>query len=142
VKLSAVIGRLADIEGVRAVEDVLAVADLATSAVAMPALFVIPAGEQSGDIQEGSSVTVVQTVISFDVAILLSAAAARGRNRDELETIKAAVIERLLGRTPQGSAGEAFRPVVPVSGRLAEAAGGRVLWVHRFRTVTNLRSLS
>ncbi len=138
MKLSAVIGRLADIEGVRAVEDVLAVADLATSAVAMPALFVIPAGEQSGDIQEGSSVTVVQTVISFDVAILLSAAAARGRNRDELETIKAAVIERLLGRTP----GEAFRPVVPVSGRLAEAAGGRVLWVHRFRTVTNLRSLS
>ena len=137
MKLAPVIAQLQGIPGIKTVEDVFTLADLATVQVALPALFVVPAARTAGQTQEGAGLIDVETTVTFDVVILVNAAATRGKNRDELETISEAVTKRLLGFTP----GPEFRPFIPVSARLLGAAGGRVSWVQRFRTVTHERKV-
>jgi hypothetical protein len=136
LKLSLVIDRIATGDlGFRAVSGVKAVADLATVPTPLPACFVIPAEESIRSVVEGPGLIDMESTYSFDVVSMVSGAAQRGREEDELTDFHDAVIARLLGWTPD----PLYRPIVPVAGRLLGISPGRASWITRFRTVFHYR---
>jgi hypothetical protein len=133
MKLGLVIDRIeTGALGFKHVSGVKTVADLDTTPAPMPACFVLPATENIVPKQEGPGLIHLEATFSFDVVCVVSAAAQRGRDEDELMELKDAVIERLLGWTPDASI---YRPLVPTAGRLLGIAGGRASWITRYRTV-------
>lgn len=137
MKLAPIMDRITSANlGFKAVEGVEAVGDLATTSVAMPACFVVQATEEMAPEQEGAGLIVLNSVVGFDVVIMVNVAARRGKNRDELSDFADAAMALLLGWTPDASV---YRPIVPVSGRLLGLEGGRASWIIRFRTSYRLR---
>jgi hypothetical protein len=122
--------------GFKAVEGVESVALLASVPVARPACFVLPALEDYRATQESAGLIVIEVTASFDVVVMVDGAATRGQRAGELETLRTAVVDRLLGWTPDASL---YRPFVPTSGRLLGIENGRASHVTRFRTVYRLR---
>jgi hypothetical protein len=138
VKLAPIITRLTGLAGVKTVDGVKALAELATVQVALPGLFVVPAAEDFRPIQEGSGLIQLEETVQFDVVILINASAQRGRDQDEIDGLADLVKANLFGWTPSAE----FRPIVPVAGRLLGVEGGRVSWIIRFRTVQHLRKIA
>lgn len=122
--------------GFATIDGVNVVADLDTRPAALPAAFVVPGVSEFVAEQEGSGLIVLEDRFSFEVVIVVGVAQASGRNRDELAYRAAKVIDRMLGWTSDPSV---YRPVIPVSARLAGIGGGRVSWAIRFRTASRLR---
>lgn len=137
MKLGPIIDRIsAGALGFKTVDGIETVADLETTPVPLPAAFVVPAADDFLPEQEGAGLIVLENRANFDVVIMIAAAAQRGRVRDELSGFADAVIEQLLGWSPDASV---YRPIIPVSGRLLGLGGGRVSWTIRFRTAYRLR---
>lgn len=121
--------------GFKTVDGVEAVADLDTLIGALPGCFVIPGTETNAGGQEGAGLIMLEIRASFSVAIIVQAAATRGKVRDELTGFADAVTARLLGWTWD----PAFRPFVPTQARLLGIAAGRASWIAEFRTTYYLR---
>jgi hypothetical protein len=138
MKLAPVIERLKPLAGVRTVDGVKALAELATVQVALPGLFVVPATEDFRPIQEGAGLIQLEGVIQFDVVVLINASATRGRDQDEVGDLAQAVQDALFGWTPAPE----LRPFVPVASRLLGVEAGRVSWIIRFRTAQHLRKIA
>jgi hypothetical protein len=136
--LDDVIARIAAGQlGLKTVDGVEALAELAATPVhALPAAYVVQAAEDFIPEQEGSGLLVVRSEFDFDVAVIVGAAAARGKAKGELAQLVGLVIQQLLGWTPDGIE---YRPIRPISARLLGIEGGRVSWVVRFRTSYRLR---
>ena len=146
MKLAPVIARLTGLAseaasrggaGVKTVDGVKALAELATVQVALPGLFVVPAAEDFRPVQEGAGLIHLETTHQFDVVVLINASATRGRDQDELMTLADAVQAQLFGWSPAPE----FRPIVPLASRLLGIDGGRASWIMRFRTVSHLRKI-
>lgn len=118
--------------GFKQVAGVRTVADLGTTPASMPGCFVIPATEEIRPVQEGAGLIVLDATFSFDVVCMVGQALRAGQEEDELMVLKDAVIDRLLGWTPDPSI---YRPIVPTAGRLLGLAAGRASWITRYRTV-------
>lgn len=136
--LDAVIDRLAAGQlGFKTIDGIEALAELGeTPIAAFPAAFVVPAAESFTAEQEGSGLLVVRSDYDFDVAIITSTSAARGKAKGELMALAVQVIAEMLGWTPDAST---YRPIKPVSARLLGLSPGRISWVVRFRTSYRLR---
>ena len=123
--------------GFKTIDGIEALAELAeTPIAAFPAGFVVPAAESFTPEQEGAGLIVIRSEFDFDVAIIASTSAARGKAKGEVMALAVQVIAELLGWTPDAST---WRPIRPVSARLLGLTPGRVSWVVRFRTSYRLR---
>lgn len=123
--------------GFKTVDGIEALGELAATPVhALPAAFVVPAAEDFVAEQEGAGLMVIRCEFDFDVAIIVSTSAARGKAQGELLVLAAAVIELLLGWTPDANT---WRPIRPTGARLLGIEAGRASWVVRFRTSYRLR---
>lgn len=122
--------------GFKTVDGVESAADLVTVQGAMPGGFVIQATETILEEQNGPGLILMRSEVTFDVVSIVTAASARGRNRDELSDLADAVIVRLLGWTWDP---DTVRPIVPVGGRLLGLGGGRASWITNFRTSYRIR---
>lgn len=138
MKLAPIIDWLAagnlGLKRVEGVESLAAIEALPNSA--FPAAFVVQAEAARREVQNGPGLIVVEVEAVFNVVIIVSAGAARGTARDELTGLSDAIIDRLLGWTPDA---DIYRPITPGAGRLLGLEAGRASWIDSFRTVYRIR---
>ena len=114
--------------GFRTVEGVEGLSQIDTAGTPLPAAFVLI--EQAGPGLLAQLVTV-----TFAVAIVVSAAAQRGRAREDLDSLGDAVRDLLFGWTHPG----AERPTEYRGGQLLGVGAGRASALRRFETVYRIR---